>query len=206
MPRTSAPWPGDVYLKFNGLGDFVEIPGTDRLSVDTTGALTIAAWMRPDILNFPKSEGSGYIHWLGKGESGRQEWTFRMYNRDNTREIPPRPNRISFYVFNPPGDLGVGSYVQDTVEPGRWIHVVGVMDFARTHIYSDGIFRGCDTYRGPSDGNCPLHYIPGTRDQLVMVSQGGAVPLRLGTRDFHSFLQGGLTGVRVWKTAHPRRR
>jgi len=48
---------------------------------------------------------------------------------------PPRPNRISFYVFNPEGGEGVGSYFQDTLHQGRWIFVVGVADSTRTYMY-----------------------------------------------------------------------
>ena len=71
MAQTSAPQSGDIYLSFNGQDSYVEIPGTDDLSPATTGELTIAVWMRPDTLNFPQPEGTGYIHWLGKGRRGR---------------------------------------------------------------------------------------------------------------------------------------
>jgi hypothetical protein len=124
----AAPRQGDVYLSFNGLGNYVEIPSTVDYSIATTGELAVAAWIRPDTLNFPRWERTGYVHWLGKGEGagdgGQQEWVFRIYNRDHTTENPPRPNRISFYVFNPDGRLGVGSYFQDTLQEGKWMFVV----------------------------------------------------------------------------------
>jgi hypothetical protein len=104
MVANSAPRPGDLYLKFNGVDNFVEIPSTADYSIATTGELSVSAWIRPDTLNFQRWERTGYVHWLGKGEgagtAGQQEWAFRMYNRDHTTEHPPRPNRISFYVFN----------------------------------------------------------------------------------------------------------
>src|SRR5579864_7285019 len=96
------PGPGPVYLHFNGVDQYIEVPSSPDFSLSSNG-LTVSAWMRPDTLSFPNSEGSGYVYWLGKGSRGRQEWVFRMYNRTNT-ENPPRPNRISFYVFNPDGD------------------------------------------------------------------------------------------------------
>ena len=80
------------------------------------------------VLNFPRWAETGYVYWLRKGGSGEQELAFRMYNRDNTSETPPRPNRISVYTFNPEGGLGVGSYFQDTLQEGSWIFVVGVAD------------------------------------------------------------------------------
>ena len=205
MSNNSSPRPGDVYLNFNGRNAYVEIPSLTDYSVSTTGKLTIAAWMRPDTLNFPHVEtGSDYIHWLGKGEksgaAGNQEWTFRMYNRHDPLDSPPRPNRISFYLFNPQGGLGVGSYVQGPIHKGQWIHVVGVADPSRTLFYKNGQFIRCDTYRGPAQGPCPIHHQPPPNDniQLVIDPQAGRAPLRLGTKDLGSFFEGGLTRVRLW--------
>ncbi len=207
MAQNAAPRPGDVYLSFNGADSFVEIPAIGDYSVAVPDGLTVAAWMRPDVLDFPNFEGTHYVHWMGKGEgsgqSGRQEWAFRMYNRHHTTENPPRPNRISFYLFNPQGGLGVGSFVQDAVHAGEWLHLVGVADGTRTTLYRNGLFAGCDTYRGPAQGNCPIHFSdpPVNSVQLVIDPQSGPAPLRLGTRDFASFFQGGLTRVRIWKRA-----
>src|ERR1700736_2307907 len=144
----AAPRKGDVYLKLIGVDSYVEISSIKDYSIATTGELSVAAWIRPDTLNFPRWEGTGYVHWLGKGDSGQHEWTFRMYSRDHTAENPPRPHRISFYAFNPDGGLGVGSYFRDTLHKGSWIFVVGVADSTRTYIYRDGRYRRCDTYRG----------------------------------------------------------
>src|ERR1700693_3826170 len=60
-------------------------------------------------------QSTGYVHWLGKGEVGQPEWVFRMYNQSTTGD-PPRPNRISFYVFNAGGGEGIGSYFQEPVQ------------------------------------------------------------------------------------------
>jgi hypothetical protein len=207
VATNAAPRPGDVYLKFNGLDNYVEIPSTVDYSIATTGELTIAAWIRPDTLNFSRSEGTGYVHWLGKGEGagdvGEQEWTFRIYNRDDTTENPPRPNRISFYTFNPEGGLGVGSYFQDMLRAGDWMLVVGAADATRTTIYRDGRYRRCDTYRGPSDGRCPIHFRPPPNNdlQLEVIPVAGRSPLRLATRDLRSFFQGGVSRVRFWNRA-----
>jgi hypothetical protein len=204
MTANSAPRQGDVYLKLDGVKSFVEIPSIADYSIATTGELSIATWIRPDTLNFQRWERTGYVHWLGKGEgtgdAGQQEWVFRMYNRDHTTEHPPRPNRISFYAFNPEGGEGVGSFFQDTLQEGNWIFVVGVADATRTCIYRDGQYRRCDTYRGPSVDQCPIHHQPPPNEnlQLEINPAAGAAPLRLGTRDRHSFFQGGLSRVRIW--------
>ena len=208
MAASASPKSGDVYLHFNGRDTYVEIPSLADYSVSTTGKLTISAWLRPDTLNFPSVErNSDYIHWLGKGErtgtEGNQEWTFRMYNHIDPLDNPSRPNRISFYLFNPQGGLGVGSFVQVPIQKGKWIHIVGVADSTRTYLYKDGQYIRCDTYRGPAQGPCEIHYqAPPNQDlQLVIDPQAGPAPLRLGTKDLGSFFEGGLTRVRLWNRA-----
>jgi hypothetical protein len=204
MSQNAAPQPGDVYLLFNGIDSYVEIPSIVAYSVANNSALTVSAWIRPDVVNFPNFEGTHYVHWMGKGEgsgtTGQQEWALRMYNRDGTQEDPPRPNRISFYVFNLEGGLGVGSYVQDTVRAGDWIYIVGVADDARTYLYRDGAFSRCSTYRGAEVGGCPIQTVDSStgKTQVVINPQMGSSPLRLGTRDFASFFEGGMTRVRIW--------
>jgi hypothetical protein len=201
---SAAPKTGDVYLAMNGRDQYVEIPNSADYSVSTTGELTISAWLRPDTLNFPSVEsGKDYIHWLGKGDlsgaSGNEEWTFRMYNQHDPVDIGSRSNRISFYVFNPQGGPGVGSYVQVPVHRGRWLHVLGMTDGSRTFFYRDGQYIRCDTYRGPAKDGCEIHYQDSNNTmQLVIEPQAGSAPLRLGTKDLGSFLEGGLTRVRLW--------
>jgi hypothetical protein len=70
-------------------------------------------------------------------------------------------------------------------------------------MYRDGTYQRCDTYRGASAGQCPIHYQPPPNDnlQLEVDPVAGSSPLRLGTRDFSSFFQGGLTRVRLWNRA-----
>lgn len=150
-------------LTFNGTSTRVEIPDSSGFSVPTTGAITISAWIRPDVLNFPTTidggADGGYIDWLGKGDylaPTQFEWNFRMYNNSS----PTRPNRISFYVFNIGGGTGVGSYVQETVVAGQWIHIVGKIDSSKTYIYKNGVLKDSDVYTAsitPADGTAPLY-------------------------------------------------
>jgi len=187
--------PGFLYLRFDGTNNYVEIPDSDDFSVNTTEGLTIAACMRPDTLQFRASEGSGYVHWLGKGEFPEQEWVFRMYNLVNAEG---RPNRISSYVFNfgSPPQRGIGSFFQEPVTDGEWMHVVGVVDCRRIYIYKNGEFKDCDQYLGHRNrGSVCEEY---TRGEWIGTQNGNA-PVRLGTRDFASFFEGGLRKVRVWR-------
>jgi hypothetical protein len=182
-------------LVFDGQDDFIEIPDAAAFSVAATGQLTVSAWVRPDVLNFPTFQGTGYIHWMGKGEAGRHEWAFRMYNK-NTADNPPRPNRISFYLFNPGGGEGVGSYVQEPVQAGEWIHIVGVADETTTAIYKNGVFKDCDRYTGEGPGPC--HIYPSDR---WITPMHGTAPLRIGTRDRKSFFLGAMRDIRIWNRA-----
>ena len=180
------------YLHFSGDGQYVEIPSAPDLSFGRDG-FTVSAWLRPETLEFGKTEGSGYVYWLGKGERNQQEWALRMYSYTN-REKPPRPNRISFYLFNLDGGLGEGSYFQEGVRPGDWIHVTAVANQGTTAIYKDGEYIRCDEYNGPAGRGCQAH------SERIVPSRGNA-PLRVGTRDLKSFFQGEISQLRIWKWA-----
>src|SRR4051812_20978495 len=161
---------GDSYLHLDGVQSYIEIADDLDFSLPTTGELTISAWIRPATLTFPKSE-NGYVHWLGKGRTGEQEWVFRMYSADNA---VGRANRISFYLFNITGGEGIGSYYQDLnnpVQAGVWLHIVGAADWERTYIYINGTKKDSDVYA------------PGVRPQR------GTAPVRIGTRDFNSYFE-----------------
>ena len=167
------------YLHFDGVQSYIEIADDPDFSLPTTGELTISAWIRPATLTFPNSE-KGYVHWMGKGGTGEQEWVFRMYSADNN---VGRANRISFYVFNKSGGEGIGSHFQDPHNPvqiGVWLNVVGAADTERTYIYIDGSMKDSDVYN------------PGVQPER------GTAPVRIGTRDFNSYFQGEIREVRLW--------
>jgi hypothetical protein len=139
-------------------GSYAQLADDNAFSVPTTGILTIEAWLRPDVYNFPGAEPSGdgpYCHWIGKGVYGPNavEWAGRMYSRDNSA----RPNRISGYAFPEAGGLGAGSYFEDVVVAGDWIHWVLIIDtvnlggdgWGTVTIYRDGVQRDQDTLGAP---------------------------------------------------------
>ncbi len=229
-----------VYLQLDGESGYVEV--TDRVddfSVKEDAGLTVSVWMRPDTLTFPDDEGGVtpqgrcefYVHWLGKGwralPGNQQEWVFRMYS---LRQEPlclnnnPRQNRISFYVFPPTGGgTGTGSYFQDPVRPGQWIHVVGVLDNTengvlgikgrRTYIFKNGKLRDCDQYQGAEPAGTvieritvintdPAQRVDCVRDSRTITPAATSAPLRIGTRDADSmttsYFQGAIAEVRIW--------
>jgi hypothetical protein len=171
-----------VYLQFNGSTDYIEAASDPAFSVGPQG-LTVTAWMRPDLLTFARTEGSladeQYVHWLGKGAPAMEEWVFRMYSLGSPPG--PRASRISFYVFAPSGGRGCGSYFQDPIVAGKWVHVAGVVDpvAQQTSIYKNAVLRHSDSYASLTLG-------------------AGSAPLRIGTRDRSSFLAGAVGQVRIW--------
>lgn len=157
----------------DGTTAYLEAPSDLAFSASTTGALTVEAWLRPDVLTFPHVEGSGYVHWLSKTDPDRAEWACRMYSQGNSEN---RGNRISGYAFNLAGGLGAGSYAQDVITPGQWIHYALVIQ-ARpatgggyTRLYINGVQRDQDPLSGysivPAPGTAPLR-IGGTGRSLL---------------------------------------
>lgn len=181
------PTSGETSTVLNGSTQYIEIADAADLSVPASGILTIEAWVRPDVLEFPHSEGTGYVHWLGKGELGQHEYAARLYNLTNSEQ---RPNRLSGYAFNLSGGLGAGSYEQDAVTVGEWIHYTLIINTVATSgsyptgytkLYKNGVQRDQDSLSGYS-------IVPGN----------GSAPLRLGTRDFASYFQGAIAKVAVY--------
>lgn len=175
--RTTLP-NGDPASVFNGTNQYAQVADANDLSVTNTGILTMEAWFRPDVLNFPRSQPGGYVHWMGKGVRGQHEYVSRIYNKASSR-----PNRISGYAYNVSGGLGAGSYFQDTVTAGRWIHY-GLVINRRANsikIYKNGVLRDTDRLSG-----------------YRIVPRNGTAPFRIGTRDFGSYFKGAIAKVAIY--------
>lgn len=183
---------------YDGVGAYAEIADHANFSVNTTGYLTICVWVKPvgtslngaGELLYANTEGSGYVHWMGKGNlsgaSGNREWAFRIYSANNTEG---RHNRMSFYIWPYDGGLGPGSYTQDTLTNGGWIHFVAVVSKPEHKIwlYKNGVLRDSDTF-GP--GN--TYAIP---DGDL---RNGNASIKIGTRDGGSFFKGSIDNLYVY--------
>lgn len=180
---------GDHAPRYDGARQYLTIPDDRDWSVTRTGSLTVEAWLRPDTLQFAHDEGfhHEYVHWLGKGASGNQEYVARMYSKQN---FDQRPNRISGYAFNPSGGQGAGSYFQDPVQQGEWIHyalVINITNVSNDYptgyvkVYKNGQFR---------DQDALIDY--------SVVPRDGTAPLRVATQDLGSFFQGAIGKVAVY--------
>lgn len=188
-PKTATLPNGETATAFNGSSQYMQVEDHGALSPATTGVLTIEAWMRPDTLRFPHKEGTGYVHWMGKGAPNNHEYAARMYSSDNSEN---RANRISGYLFNASGGKGAGSYFQEVVLPGQWIHYVLVINAnAKSQKYPHGYTK---IYRnGILANQNDLNY-RGTR----VAPDRGSAPFRLGTRDFNSFFKGAIGKVAIY--------
>ncbi|HZQ80395.1 MAG TPA: LamG domain-containing protein [Gaiellaceae bacterium] len=172
---------------FDGRRSFIVIPNSPLWSKPMGAGLTVEFWMRPAVTTFPAEEGSGYVWIVGKGSPGNQEWGFRMYGSDNT-ESPPRANRIAFYAYKPAGGEGAGAYVQRPVVPGEWIYVVGELTPTGVRLFTDGVLR-----QGPP-APATLYANPAYNVTL----EHGSAPVRVGTRNFHSFFEGSVDEVAIY--------
>lgn len=181
---------------FNGSSSVMTIPDNDDFSVNTTGYLSISVWVRPEgtslngagELLYADTQGSGYVHWMGKGNtsgtaSGNREWTFRIYSADNTEG---RHNRMSFYHFSYDGGKGPGSYVEETVTNGGWIHYVGIVSKPEHMIwwYKNGVLRDSDTFAPPATYAIPDADL-----------RNGNAAVKIGSQDGDSYFKGAVDNV-----------
>ena len=189
---------GSRVAAFDGRTQYLQVPNCPALSVSRTGILTISAWIRPKVLQFPADEGTGYVNILGKSEYALEnqcEYEMRMYSQANT-ENPVRPNRLCAYAFNLRGGEGSGSYVQDPVTPKKWIMVVMVINTrvvtpARptgyVRIFKDGVLRQTVGL-----------------NQFNVTPRHGTAPFRVGATDLDSFFMGAIGKVAVFNYALTR--
>lgn len=177
---------GETASTFNGTDTYFEIPNNGYQQITHTGMLTIEAWLRSAVYNYPKTEGDGYVYWLGKGTPANYSWSARMYNQNSAT----RSQRLSGYCFNLSGGLGAGSYFQDSIPVGTWVHYVLIINTRNTsgpyptgytRIYRDGVLRDTDSLQD-------YNIVPGT----------STAPLRVATRDFNSFFAGAIGKVALY--------
>lgn len=196
-PTTTSFLNGDLATRFNGVNQYIEVKDKDSLSITANGVLTMEAWVRPDVLNFSHEESADqpYVHWMGKSTNGQSEYVARMYSHDadwaGLGIDPPRPNRISGYAYNLSGGLGAGSYFQDAVVVGQWIHYVLVIN---TNKRSSDYPTGYTTL-----------YINGQwwdqdrLDDYDIVPGNGTAPFRIGSARLEGFFEGAIAKVAVYK-------
>lgn len=209
-PGTTTMPNGDLSPVFD-IDKYIEVASAPEFSVPTTGVLTLESWIRPDKLDFDRLDGTGYVHWMGKGDRsagtnqpGNREYVARMYGRNSTGEDEGRINRISGYVYNPAGGEGAGSYYQASadwrVQAGEWIHVTFIINTnVQSAEYPTG-FTKLYIHRRTSDGSIVSFT---DKDNLIdynITAVAGNAPFRIGTRDAgqKSYFQGAIGKVAIY--------
>ena len=172
---------GDGTFEFDGLDDYIEIVDSDDFSPNyTNNMFSVSFWVKFDDISFI-GEGTynDYKNYLGKSTwGGGYEWEFRQYNSSN---LENRGNRLSFYAFNITGGFGAGNYVQENITLGEWIYIVGTINGTHTAIYKNGVFKGASLL-----------------SNYGIYLKNGNSPLRVGTTDFTTFLNGSIDEFRVY--------
>lgn len=184
-------------LKVNGDGDYVEVPNHKDLTiardVDCNRiGMTIHLEFRPDILDFPKTEGTDpYASFIGKNNptGNKREWSLRIYNKSSTR-----PNRIAGYIFTPDKTNGVGSYFQVPLTIGEWIKVTMVTDRDYVYLYKNGVVTKCRAYSYISiiKSGCE------TDPYRPVYPEYRNEPMRIGTDYLKSYFLGAYREIRKY--------
>lgn len=191
---------GDKCLLLNGSGQYAEVNSFAGLSVTATGIITLEAWVRPDVPDFPDMEGTGYVNWMGKGESDRHEYVCRMYGQNPGGSDQGRTNRITGNAFTPGGQSVAGSYYQPAASwalmPGEWMHYVFIINtIAISHAYPYG-YTKLIVQRKNNNDSLVVFEDQDALGPTAMVA--GTAPFRIGTRNFGSYFKGGIGKIAVY--------
>lgn len=202
---------GDQVNVFDGSRNhYLSIPTNPSFSVPTTSNLTWEAWIRPDVLQFPNSDGSGdYVDFMGKCEqySPTCEWESRIYNTNTPGEKTARPNRISAYIFNPNAGFGAAADWQPAsgvIQAGQWLHVVGEYTTDPSMTPAD-----CNSPQPPGTINIwvngvlwnqSVHGQTGCMDQVnpAIVPVANDSPLNIGTMAKDTWFEGAVGKVAIY--------
>ena len=191
---------GDTAAAFNGSGQYLTVPSSPALSIPTTKKLTWEAWIRPDTLQFPNSNG-GDVDWMGEGAnySPTCEWEARIYNLTNPEN---RPNRLSAYVFNPSAGLGSAADWQPKaglLQAGQWLHIVAEYDLTTTPAGCNSAYPGSiHIWVNGVKWSMADHMPTGCMSQFSVVPRAGSSPLNIGTMALDTWFKGAIGKVAVY--------
>jgi hypothetical protein len=194
---------GDPAADFNGSTQYVSVSSSAAFSIPTTGELTWEAWIRPDVLQFPKASQDDYVDWMGKCQDYGPtcEWEARMYSTDTPES---RCNRMSAYVFNPSAGLGSAGDWQPVcglIAANTWYHVVGAYTVKATPsncndaaMYPGGI----DIWVNGVKWSHANHGQTGCMSQYDVAPKANSSPLNIGTMSMDTFFPGAIGKVAIY--------
>ncbi len=182
---------GTGAFEFDGIDDKIIIRNHPSLSPTLTGEYSVALWVRFDQLDFVgEGKYKDWVDFIGKKGEGNHEWSLRFYNKSNEEN---KKNRICGYQFNLEGGLGAGTFVQEPVAEGEWMHLVVVYGENKVKLYKNGILRRED----------------GIKDQLIRGQKVDIVPTKgnadvsIGTTNNQVFFKGSIDDLRMYNYQLP---
>ncbi|MFB0552754.1 MAG: LamG-like jellyroll fold domain-containing protein [Phycisphaerae bacterium] len=128
-------------LNFDGIDDDVDCGNDESLNI--TGEITIALWIKPSVAG----EGGSNVGPVCKAEAGVDPWSWQLrYN------APGGGNYMGFqFNGDPEGSTWVS--VQQDLLPGEWYHIAGTFDGANIVCYLNGVETERDTISGIRGGS-----------------------------------------------------
>lgn len=181
---------GEVAPHFDGLGQYAEMGDSSYFGpAGAASYWTVECWVRFDTDHFPRSQtGDLYVHWMGKGEHGGRndgdhEWVTRVYNGDTgsvDRDKWVSGYTVSWHGHENEPTLACGQAYTGGWQVGAWHHLVYITDHINRRV---GIWWDGQQAHGWVSMDAPKYDIE---------ARNGIAPLRVGTRDFKSFLLGSV--------------
>jgi len=128
-------------LNFDGVDDDVDCGNDESLNI--TGEITIALWMKPSVAG----EGGSNVGPVCKAEAS-PGWSWQLrYN------APGGGNYMGFqFNGDPEGSTWVS--VQQNLLPGEWYHIAGIFDGTNMICYLDGVETERNTISAISGYSC----------------------------------------------------
>jgi concanavalin A-like lectin/glucanase superfamily protein len=191
---------GDRSFRFDGINQYIQVNNSPDLSVPATGILTLEAWIRPDVPDFPNMEGTGYVNCMGKGEPGEHEYVCRMYGQNPTGNDEGRGNRIVGNAFTLNGNTAAGSYYQPSLDQaltaGEWLHYVFVINTTAVTTQQPHGYTKLYVQRKNNDGSLTTFEDEDTLSSSTLAA--GTAPFRIGTRNMNSWFKGAIGKVAIY--------
>jgi lysophospholipase L1-like esterase len=123
----SDPAPGQIYLEFDGIDDYVDVPDSDILDL-TDGEFTLSAWINPSGWG---DNGQGRIIYHGGGSDGSAGWSFHL--EEEIRGFRVQINSDS--SFNDASN-------RDVIALNTWQQVAVTLEEGTLTFYVDGVKSG----------------------------------------------------------------
>lgn len=128
----------NTWLNFDWTDYYIKVNNNSELSIANSD-YTISFWIKPITSTFSSGASSGYTEFLGKGDAGQHEYSFRLYNSTGAY-----PNALQFVGQS----LGGSSASNTRLTPvlNEWNFITATKNSSHISIYLNGELEDRDTY------------------------------------------------------------